>query len=245
MNRSSRIVRLAAVAVGVLASLALAQAARPVQIEAFGNFKRLAHTGDASAQLALSAVPATAGTYAVGALADLRGEIIVWDGRLLVTRGHSSEGRTEAPAANDAATLLALARATAWEDVPVPADLTQPEFEAFVVREASRRGLDAATPFPFLVHGHFPALVWHVLTGAPGAGHGKVHGQGHAANRVFEERDAAGMFVGFYSGDALEGVISHPGERFHLHYTTRDFGRSGHVDRYVVARGAVLSLPLR
>ena len=111
MNRSSRIVRLAAVAVGVLASLALAQAARPVQMEAFGNFKRLAHTGDASAQLALSAVPATAGTYAVGALADLRGEIIVWDGRLLVTRGHSSEGRTEAPAANDAATLLALARA--------------------------------------------------------------------------------------------------------------------------------------
>jgi alpha-acetolactate decarboxylase len=64
--------------------------------------------------------------------------------------------------------------------------------------------------------------------------------RGHARNRVFEERTAAGVMVGFYSGDVLEGVISHPGERFHLHYANRDFTRSGHVDGYTVHAGGAL-----
>jgi alpha-acetolactate decarboxylase len=60
---------------------------------------------------------------------------------------------------------------------------------------------------------------------------------------VFDERDAPGVMVGFYSGDALEGVISHPGERFHVHYANRDVTRSGHVDGYSVRAGARLLLP--
>jgi alpha-acetolactate decarboxylase len=232
-----------------VAFLAAAQAVGPAKVQAFGNFKRLAHTGDAAAKIALREVPGTAGTYAVGALAGLRGEVIVWDGKLLVTRGHSAEGRTEPAAADDAATLFALAKVTAWEEVGVPADMKQPEFEAFVVKQAAARGLPSTEPFPFLVRGDFPNVLWHVVTGQAGGGHGDTarhgaaHGQGHARNRVFDERNAAGMMVGFYSGDALEGVISHPGERFHLHYASGDLARSGHVDGYTVRAGTKLFLP--
>jgi alpha-acetolactate decarboxylase len=224
-------------------SWAAAQAVGPAGVQAYGSFKRLAHAGDTAAKIALREVPTTAGTYAVGALAGMRGEIIVWDGKLSVSRGHSPEGRTEAAAADDAATLFALAKVTAWDEVTVPADMKQAEFEAFVVKQASVRGLTAATPFAFLVRGEFPKVVWHVVTGAAGGGHGATHAQGHARNRVFDERDAAGAMVGFYSGDALEGVISHPGERFHLHYANSDFSRSGHVDGYVVRAGSLLFLP--
>jgi alpha-acetolactate decarboxylase len=48
-----------------------------------------------------------------------------------------------------------------------------------------------------------------------------------------------------YSGTALEGVVSHPGERFHLHFADAAATVSGHVDRYSVAAGAVLKLPVR
>ena len=48
-----------------------------------------------------------------------------------------------------------------------------------------------------------------------------------------------------YSGAALEGVVSHPGERFHAHYVDDKSSVSGHVDAYAVAQGAVLMLPLR
>jgi alpha-acetolactate decarboxylase len=205
----------------------------------------MSHTGDTAAKLALREVPATPGAYAVGALAGLRGEIIMLDGKLLVTRGHSAEGQTEAPAAGDAATLLALAKVEAWHEVAVPADMTQPQFESFVVEQAAARGLSAETAFPFLVRGEFPQMTWHVVTGGAGGGHGAVHGQGHARNRVFNERDAAGVLVGFHSGEALEGVISHPGERFHVHYASGDASRSGHVDAYAVRAKSVLSLPVR
>jgi alpha-acetolactate decarboxylase len=246
MSTRFRAGRALALLAGVaVASWVTAQTVEPAAVQAFGNFKRLAHTGDASAKIALREVPTTAGTYAVGALTGMRGEILVWDGKLLVTRGHSPEGRTEAARADESATLLALANVAAWEEVPVPSDMKQAEFEAFVVKQAAARGLDAAKPFPFLVRGEFPAVLWHVVTGAAGSGHGGAHAQGHAANRVFDERNVTGVMVGFYSADALEGVISHPGERFHLHYATRDFSRSGHVDGYGVGAGAVLSLPRR
>jgi alpha-acetolactate decarboxylase len=228
-----------------VASLAAAQAVGPFGVQAFGNFERLAHTGDTAAKIALRDVPSTAGTYGVGALTGMRGEILVLDGKTAVTRGHSAEGRTESPAADDSATLLALAKVAAWQEVAVPSDMKQAEFEAFVVKQAASRGLKVAEPFPFLVRGEFPTVLWHVVTGAGGGGHGAAHAQGHARNRVFDERNVAGVMVGFYSGDALEGVISHPGERFHLHYANRDLTRSGHVDGYAVRAGAVVSLPMR
>jgi alpha-acetolactate decarboxylase len=244
MSTRSRAGRTLALLAGLaVASWVAAQPAGPAGVQAFGNFKRLAHTGDTAAKIALREVPTTAGTYAVGALTGMRGEILVWDGKLLVTRGHSPEGRTEAAGADDSATLLALAKVAAWAEVSVPSDMKQQEFEAFVVEQAAARGRDAAQPFPFLVRGEFPAVLWHVVTGAAGAGHGSAHTQGHASNRVFDERNVAGAMVGFYSGDALEGVISHPGERFHVHYANRDFSRSGHIDGYAVRAGSRLFLP--
>lgn len=234
---------LALVAGLAAASWVAAQGAGPVAVRAYGNFAHLARTGDSSAKIALEDLPAKPGIYALGALAGLRGEVLVWDGERLVTRGHSPEGRTEAARRDDSATLLALAEVTAWAEVPVPSDMKQAQFEAFVLAQAAARGLDAARPFAFLVRGEFPTLLWHVVTGAPGSGHGATHAQGHAAKRVFDERDVAGVMLGFYSGDAFEGVISHPGERFHVHYANGDFTRSGHVDGYAVRAGATLSLP--
>lgn len=63
--------------------------------------------------------------------------------------------------------------------------------------------------------------------------------------KVFHDPGAKGQLVGIYSGAALEGVVSHPGERFHLHYADDPATVSGHVDAYAVAAGAALLLPVR
>jgi alpha-acetolactate decarboxylase len=222
----------------------LAHAGGPGAVRAYGNFKHLSHRGDASSKVALRELPATPGNYAVGALEGLRGEIVMLDGKLLVTRGHSETGRTEAPATGDAATLLALAQVPAWREVTVPVDLKQAEFEAFVVKQASAQGIATTDAFVFRVRGEFPQMTWHVVIGGVGGGHGTAHTPGHARSRVFEEPGAKGVLVGFHSGSGLEGVITHPGERFHLHYATADASRSGHVDAYAVRAGSVLLLPL-
>lgn len=206
--------------VGLLVGGIALAASLPFAFHHVGSFKRMSHTGDTAGQVAVSGLPQAAGTWGVGATADLKAEMIQIDGRLLVSPGSDDRGRVRPPEANEQALLWASGRVAAWAEVPVPRDMDQPVFETFVQEQARALGLSLDQPFPFRVTGAFPRLRWHVVTGEKLAGHG-AHGA------------------------ALEGVVSHPGERFHAHYVDDKSSVSGHVDAYAVAQGAVLMLPLR
>lgn len=104
-----------------------------------------------------------------------------------------------------------------------------------------------------------PHVSWHVVTGekgpdawqgqhgghAPATDHGGDHANQRSGMRRFHQPGTNGQLVGVYSGAALEGVVSHPGERFHVHFADPLLTVSGHVDRYSVAAGAVLKLPVK
>jgi len=217
-------------------------------LEVFGSFKQMSQNADASATVRLESVSGKSGTYGVGALAGLRGEILIWDGRVLVSRGHDSGGRVEPASTSDEANLLIKATVVEWAEVETPADMNQSAFESFVRKEAQRRGLVDSMAYPYVVKGRFSRVLWHVVTGAaavPAAGGGNVHAQGHARTRTLEHKDVDGAMVGFYSGDRFEGVISHPDERFHVHFATAGLSASGHVDEYAILKGSTLLLPLR
>jgi alpha-acetolactate decarboxylase len=223
-------------------------AAEPFDVRAFGNFEHMSRTGDTQGVVKLQEILALPGAYGLGALDGLRGEILLWDGKLLVSRGHSANGATGPAGPTDEAVFFVEARVEAWKEVVVPKDMTRAEFELFVLQTASPGELSADRAFPFAVKGNFDRVLWHVVTGAAaksdqGAHAGKVHSQGHASNRVFDQANVTGLLLGIYSGVALEGVISHSGERFHVHYADASFSVSGHVDDYRVTRGAVLLLP--
>lgn len=243
--------------VGTLAPRAALSAELPFGFIHHGNFRRMVHAGDTTGTVSLSALPQQPGWWGLGAMAGLKGAIIEIDGRLLVTPGRSMHGRTRPPDAGDMAVLFAAARVPRWHDTTLPQAMDQTAFEAFVLAQARALGLSVEQPFVFRVNGRFPHLLWHVVTGeAPTmAGHGSAHGTdgqggsaGHANSRSgmrqFRQPDAQGQLVGVYSGAALEGVVSHPGERFHVHYANANAGISGHVDHYSVAAGAVLMLPM-
>lgn len=225
-------------------------AVRPFDFHSFGSFRRINHTGDTSGQVKLADLPQGAGNWGMGALAGMAGEVLLYDGRLLVSRGEHSDGRTGAARPDDQATLLAFGRVTEWRSVTLGEDMDRAGFEAFVVAQAKALGLDTTQPFPFVVEGGYPALVWHVVTGADatpkhqGSATSR-HADKHAAMHVFDQTQARGQLVGIHSGELLEGVVSHPGERFHLHFVDPSLGFSGHVDGYAVARGAMLKLPVR
>lgn len=61
--------------------------------------------------------------------------------------------------------------------------------------------------------------------------------------KLFRNPAATGQLLGVYSGDKLEGIVSHPGEKFHVHYIDHDLKVSGHVDQYSVKAGSVSMLP--
>jgi alpha-acetolactate decarboxylase len=233
----------------------------------FGNFKRMMHTGDTTGKVFLTDLPQEPGRWGVGATAGLKGEIVQVDGKLLVSLGTDPKGTVHAPRQGEQAVLFASGVAREWVSVSLPAEMTQSDFEAFLVREAHRVGLPPDQPFVFRVEGRFPQLVWHVVTGeSPAAGHGAspahgghgakvshgVHGTpsshgGHANKqsgmRVFDQPGRSGQLVGVHSGAALEGTVSHPGERTHIHFVDAELTVSGHVDAYSVGAGSLLKLP--
>lgn len=247
----------AAVGAGMCAAV-FAAGTLPPDFVAHGHFQHMVHSGDTAGRVGLANLPRDAGRWGVGATAGLRGELVQLDGQLLVSPGSDPEGRLRAPQAGEQAVLFAGARVSAWRDRPVPHDMDASSFEAFLRAEAEAAGLDTAQPFVFRVEGRYPHLLWHVVTGQPpeggGAGHqagapdhGGGHGGGHAnarsGLRLFRQPGARGQLVGVYSGAALEGVVSHPGERLHLHFVDPATTVSGHVDRFSVAAGALLKLP--
>lgn len=243
-------------ALGLLtAGLAIA-AGLPFDFTHAGNFKRMSHTGDTTGQATVSSLSQETGTWGVGATAGLKGETIQLDGRLLVSPGSAERGAVRAPAADEQVVLWASARVMEWVEMALPQDMDEAAFEAFVRQQAQARGLSLDQPFPFRVKGEFPRLRWHVVTGEKSAntaaggrhgGHGAHdrHANTQSGMKVFHDPGAKGQLVGIYSGAALEGVVSHPGERFHLHYADDPATLSGHVDAYAVAAGAVLLLPVR
>lgn len=227
-------------------------ASLPFAFTHVGNFRHMSHTGDTAGKAALASLPQLPGTWGLGATAGLEGEIIQLDGRLRVSPGSDAKGSVRAPLPDEQVLLYVSARVQRWVDVPVPRDMEQAEWEGFAREQATARGLSPAQPFVFRVEGRYPKMRWHVVTGNAPAGQHGAHlghsgGGGHANQqsgmKVFHSPGATGQLVGVYSGEALEGVVSHPGERFHVHYVDGAGSVSGHVDAYAVAAGAVLKLP--
>jgi hypothetical protein len=146
--------------------------------------------------------------------------------------------------ADEKAALLITAQVREWEGLQVQSDMTPAEFKRFLVDAASSKGIDPKKPFPFLLTGEITNYTWHVVTGAAKRhGSGAIHQQGHAGNRIFSGAEIKGKLVGFYSAQELEGVISHPGERLHIHFADDYIKVSGHLDTFGIRKGATLLLP--
>lgn len=239
--------------------------AQPMGFLHHGNFTHMARTGEAVGQVRLSTLDTTRGVWGVGALAGFKGEVIQVDGQLLVSPGSAPRGEVRPAEGRDTAALWASAKVSQWEAIPVTTDMSQAQLEAFIQAQATARQIDLSQPFVFRVTGEQAHLVWHVVTGEKAvggarehAGHGQASGGGgggpghanhanhanHAAGmKVFRQPQARGQLIGVYSGAALEGVVSHPGERFHVHHVSDDLQTSGHVDQYTVRAGSTLWLP--
>ena len=231
----------------LLPASALAQ-----DLTAYGNFQHMIHTGETAGIVDLAEVPASPGHWGVGALAGLKGEILLYDGQLLISRVH--EGKTRImPASNgERAVLFASGEVTQWHMVALPETMDSMALSTFIEGQAEALGLSPDQGFPLRLPGTFTSLVWHVVTGnAPGghdqkAAHGQASGHANSASgmKSYDQPGALGEIVGIYTGSTLEGIASHPGERLHLHYIDKNKTVSGHVDEISIPAGTTLMLPV-
>lgn len=229
-------------------ALALPNALFAQDLTVHGNFRHMMHTGETDGTVVLDTLTIPS-SWGVGATAGLRGEVVIRDGAVLVSRGDDPDARLTPPEAGEQAVILAFGTVEDWQSVAIPHDMAPDRLTHFIEMQAQSLGLDPQGGFPVRIEGSFPQLVWHVVTGEASAhgGHGTGHGGGHANSQsgmnLYDEAGATGEMIGVYTGAALEGIASHPGERLHLHFVSADGTRSGHVDEIMIPAGATLMLP--
>jgi len=216
---------------------------QPYGIETFGVFRNMMLTGDFSAKVRLSDVMAKHPGTGVGALADARGEITIYDGKLIVSYGRTGTpaDKTSADKTSESAALLAIGSVAAWQSVPIEHDVGPEEIESYIAAAAKSRGVDPDVSFPFAVRGSIGPYAMHI-NAAPTDG---PHGMGlPMAVRVESEGDRLdGLVAGLYVTLDLMGVATHGGERTHAHWVSPDMASTAHLDKWGVKAGSVLLLP--
>jgi hypothetical protein len=217
---------------------ALPQVVQPYNIETFGVFRNLMMTGDFSAKVRLDDAMAKHPTTGVGALADARGEITIFDGKLIVTYGKTG---ALADVISQSAALLAMGSVSEWQSVRVERDVAPSEIESFIADTANAHGIDTQKSFPFQARGILTSYLMHV-NAAPAPG---PHGMGlPMAITVQHTGDLIdSLIAGLYVSPDLVGVATHGGERTHAHWVSLDRASTAHLDRWGLKAGAFLLLP--
>jgi len=203
------------------------------------------HEGQSAATVTLEAMLPNPDLYAVGALADLAGEITVVGGKVYLSYPEGETARTEMPSRPSAGAALLVASAVpAWSGVPTHHRIRFEELEAEIAALAAAMGMSLDTRFPFLIEGEVEDLQWHVIDGARLAAGGNSHEDHRAAAANAKLERASATLVGFYSRSD-QGVFTHMGSNTHIHCVLGSPLASGHVDHVVIPEGTTVRFPTR
>jgi acetolactate decarboxylase len=213
----------------------------PYAPQVVGALKRIMHQGDLSARADLSTYANDETLYALGAMADLKGEIQIFAGQPYHSRTVADTVQIDR-SFSVKATLLVSSRVSEWVSQEVPASIrSKADLEDYLLRAASAQGLDTDQPFPFLLSGQVQSIDWHVINWPEGD---KEHShEKHITSGAHGQlTDAEVEMLGFYS-DAHHGIFTHHTTNMHIHFRQIEGGLAGHVDNLQLGLGMVLKLP--
>ena len=197
-------------------------------------------SGNLEATTSLDTLSQKKHLYALGAVADLNGEIQIFD-----SKPSNSVVVDSSLQINDSyalkAALLVYAEVEQWAAFTMENIRTKEELEKRIFEMAISHGMDVDAPFPFLLEGEVATMDWHVIQWKEGDtihNHNKHKEAG--LNGVLEKRDVE--IIGFYS-TKHKAVFTHHSTNMHMHFKTDDDTMAGHVDGLVLDKKLILKLP--
>lgn len=211
------------------------------QVEYKGALKNIMHKGDLSAQADLQDFDNRPHLYALGAVENLTGEILILDGIPFISSGQD-QGVTIHNSFNHKATLLVYATVPDWKSFAIPDNVsTYEDLEKHLEQVAKDNGIDTEEPFPFLISGVANSFDWHVINWKEGdTEHTHEKHIKSGPNGTLTTQDVE--ILGFYS-NSHHAIFTHHTTNMHLHIKTTDNKISGHVDGLTLGPGMILQLP--
>ncbi|MEP5612618.1 MAG: acetolactate decarboxylase, partial [Cyclobacteriaceae bacterium] len=178
---------------------------REVPVSNIGELRQIMHQGAFQARVNLDTL-VQEGTFGLGALDSLSGEVLVLNGTV-----YRSEiiGDSLVSTVNTLtnATLFVYSSVNSWDTISASGIS---DLENLLVKKSSESGL--AEPFPFIVLGK-PNLTYHVINFDPINGDFSKHKEGSYTSTL---SDTDALILGFYSTIA-KGVYTHHDSNMHLH----------------------------
>ncbi len=212
-----------------------------VPVHHAGALQNFMHYGDISAKLDLLQLQESQGIYALGARADLKGEVLILDGQPLIS--YSDRGKVALDFSWDHdASLIVYASVSEWANFNIPKQISTPkELETFIDSIASKLGMDTEKPFPFMILGEIERANWHVVdwpTGDSVHTHEKHITSG--PHGIIQNEEV--QILGFFSKHH-QAIFTHHTTFMHLHLVTADNRLAAHLDEAKWGNEMTLALP--
>jgi alpha-acetolactate decarboxylase len=218
---------------------ACASAPQAAQVGTWGEMRRVLREGQTEARVDLAAV-AKPGTWGVGVMADLEGEITVVDGEVHLAIVEHGAMTVRTLQDGDQATLLVLSEVEAWRAVDMPPIQSLQELELELGQALASHGLDpSAGPVPIRIEGAFAEVGLHVLD------HSCPTADPDGPLAVRWSGPGRGSIVGIYAV-GFAGKLTHHGQAMHLHVAVENgTGQmvSGHLEEVAFGAGVSVFLP--
>jgi acetolactate decarboxylase len=178
--------------------------------------------------------------YAVGPLADARGEISIYDSAPLISEVRDGQASVSIDFSRRAAFLVYTIVENWWRATIRGGIAGEQQLGEQLLPFAVESGIDVDQPFPFLVHCHIEQAMFHVLCNQS---QGEYSPEQHEKAKVrFSIARESVEILGFYSR-RHRGIFTPRDSDFHMHVRTLDNRLSGHLETFDSPQGITLYLP--
>lgn len=229
-----------AAALSIIFSCAGKPADHDYEVHYYGALKTLMMEGNLAATTSLVEYENIENLYALGAVEDLKGEIQIFNSKVVNSAVINDSLQIDTTYTSRAA-LLVYATVPRWKSINVPDTINSPaSLERFIAKAAEENQQDIKKPFPYLLEGEVNSLKWHVIDWKEGdtihspQKHKESGLQGILKNKRVE-------IIGFYSG-SHHRIFTHHSSNVHMHFRNDQDSLAGHVDELIPGK-MVLRLP--
>jgi acetolactate decarboxylase len=215
-----------------------------VPVTVHGALHEIMQSGRTDRRVDLASLLDRRGTFGLGALEGLGGEVTLWDGQLWLGTpdGHGKAVAGQHKQTTAGATLLVTAAVAKWQERPITRAVLFAQLDKFLETEARAAKINVQEAFPFRIEGKPTRLDWHVIDGSkiPDGVHGH---EAHMQTAVRGHLNGKSVrIVGFYS-PKHHAIFTHHDTNSHAHVIADNPPTTGHVDHLDLAAGARLFLP--
>ena len=210
-------------------------------IKIAGAMKNVMWQGELSGIIQLDTISDKNGLFGLGPLSYLKGELLINDGKVFVSKVLSDSTMLVEETLDVSAPFFVYGNVTEWKESKLPSsvkDIKSLENHINQLTKLEKR------PFVFKLKGKVDTAQIHIQNLPEGT---KVSSpkEAHQGQTNYKLTKETVEIIGFFSTEH-QGIFTHHDSFVHMHLITQDHSKMGHLDKVLFSEGNVkLLLPLK